>query len=243
MGITIQVFKILLLILFITDFNSSFANSSYDNSKIKDIINVIDKEPVLNKEMLLLGKYMSDNLLASLSSCYQVMLPKALKAEVKSNIKIKYDRYLHRIKSIEEIDRYIGNCKYESQINLLCKLKEGDILITKMSSSINTIIKYGFASIIYEECKRYKYDGISNYKRVNLTDKQRLVSDTIISSFGKSDTFLLYGVTGSGHVCRKKCGDVYRYDDGESRNGRDRVIIQSILLSGISFIPSKQSIL
>mgnify|MGYP004658511249 FL=1 len=173
-------------------------NSSYDNSKIKDIINVIDDEPVLNKEMLLLGKYMSDNLLASLSSCYQVMLPKALKAEVKSNIKIKYDRYLHRIKSIEEIDRYIGNCKYESQINLLCKLKEGDILITKMSSSINTIIKYGFASIIYEECKRYKYDGISNYKRVNLTDKQRLVSDTIISSFCKSDTFLLYGVTGSG---------------------------------------------
>ena len=173
-------------------------NSSYDNSKIKDIINVIDEEPVLNKEMLLLGKYMSDNLLASLSSCYQVMLPKALKAEVKSNIKIKYDRYLHRIKSIEEIDRYIDNCKYESQINLLCKLKEGDILITKMSSSINTIIKYGFASIIYEECKRYRYDGISNYKRVNLTDKQRLVSDTIISSFGKSDTFLLYGVTGSG---------------------------------------------
>lgn len=173
-------------------------NSSYDNSKIKDIINVIDDEPVLNKEMLLLGKYMSDNLLASLSSCYQVMLPKALKAEVKSNIKIKYDRYLHRIKSIEEIDRYIDNCKYESQVNLLCKLKEGDILITKMSSSINTIIKYGFATIIYEECKRYKYDGISNYKRVNLTDKQRLVSDTIISSFGKSDTFLLYGVTGSG---------------------------------------------
>lgn len=173
-------------------------NSSYNNSKIKDIINVIDKEPVLNKEMLLLGKYMSDNLLASLSSCYQVMLPKALKAEVKGNIKIKYDRYLHRIKSIEEIDRYIDNCKYESQINLLCKLKEGDILITKMSSSINTIIKYGLASIIYEECKRYKYDGISNYKRVNLTDKQRLVSDTIISSFGKSDTFLLYGVTGSG---------------------------------------------
>lgn len=173
-------------------------NSSYNNSKIKDIINVIDEEPVLNKEMLLLGKYMSDNLLASLSSCYQVMLPKALKAEVKSNIKIKYDRYLHRIKSIEEIDRYIDNCKYESQINLLCKLKEGDILITRMSSSINTIIKYGFASIIYEECKRYKYDGISNYKRVNLTDKQRLVSDTIISSFGKSDTFLLYGVTGSG---------------------------------------------
>ena len=180
---------------FIVDISDS---SSYDNSRLKDIINVIDEKPVLNKEMLLLGRYMSDDLLASLSSCYQAMLPKALKAEIKSNIKIKYDRYLHRIKSIEEIDRYINNCRYESQVNLLCKLKEGDILITKMSSSINTIIKNGFASIVYEECKRYKYEGISNYKRVNLTDKQRLVSDTIVSSFGKSDTFLLYGVTGSG---------------------------------------------
>lgn len=174
------------------------SSCDYDNSRLKDIISVIDDEPVLNKEMLLLGRYMSDELLASLSSCYQVMLPKALKAEIKSNIKIKYDRYLHRIKSIEEIDRYINNCKYDSQVNLLCKLKEGDILITKMSSSINTVIKKGFASIVYEECKRYKYDGISNYKRVELTDKQRLVSDSIVSSFGKSDTFLLYGVTGSG---------------------------------------------
>lgn len=173
-------------------------SSNYDKSKIKDIICVVDKEPVLNEEMLLLGKYMSDSLLCSLTSSYQVMLPRALKAEVNSNIKIKYDKYLHRIKSIDEIDKYISKCKYESQINLLCRLKEGDVLITKMSSSINTIIKNGYASIIYEECKRYKYDGLSNYKRVSLTDKQRMVSDSITSSFNTSNTFLLYGVTGSG---------------------------------------------
>lgn len=173
-------------------------NSDYDKGKIKDIISVIDKEPVLNEEMILLGKYMSDTLLCSLSSCYQVMLPRALKAEVNSDIKIKYDKYLHRIKSIEEIDDYISKCKYEGQISLLCKLKEGDVLISKMSSSINTIIKNGYASIIYEECKRYKYDGLSNYKRVSLTDKQRMVSDSITSSFNTSNTFLLYGVTGSG---------------------------------------------
>lgn len=195
-GVRVRVpFGNMILDGFIVDISSS---CDYDNSRIKDIINVIDDEPVLNKEMLLLGRYMSDEMITSLSSCYQVMLPKALKAEVKSNIKIKYDRYLHRIKSIEEIDSYINNCRYDSQINLLCKLKEGDILITKMSSSINTVIKKGFASIVYEECKRYKYEGLSNYRRVNLTDKQRLVSSTIISSFGKSDTFLLYGVTGSG---------------------------------------------
>ena len=99
----------------------------FDKNKIKEIIGITDEEPVLNEEMLLLGKNMSDKLLCSLVSCYQAMLPKALKAEVNTSIKIKYDKYLKRIKSIEEIDNYIENCKYDSQIELLCKLKEGDI--------------------------------------------------------------------------------------------------------------------
>ena len=84
-------------------------DTDYDKNKIKDIIDVVDNEAVLNKEMILLGKYMSRHLLCSLVSAYQVMLPKALKAKVNTNIKIKYNRYLRRTKSIEEIDEYIVN--------------------------------------------------------------------------------------------------------------------------------------
>lgn len=195
-GIRVKIsFGNMILEGFVINFNDS---PKYDSNKIKDIIDVIDDTPVLNDEMLLLGKYMSDNLLCSKVSSYQVMLPKALKAEVNANIKIKYDKYLRRNKSIEEIDNYIEKCKYDGQINLLCKLKEGDILITKMSSSINTIIKNGFATIIYEEVKRYNYNGISNYKKIILNEKQEKVANEIISSFDKNNTFLLYGVTGSG---------------------------------------------
>lgn len=173
-------------------------DTTYDKSKIKDIVGITDEEPVLNSEMLMLGRYMSENLLCSLVSAYQVMLPKALKAEINSNIKIKYNKYLRRTKMIEEIDEYIKKCKYESQINLLCKLKEGDLLITRITSSINTIIKNGLAIIVYEEDKRYTYTGLSNYQKVSLTDEQNHVAKEIISSFGKSNTYLLYGVTGSG---------------------------------------------
>lgn len=173
-------------------------NVTYDKIKIKDIIDVTDEEPVLNEEMIKLGKYMSENLLCSLVSTYQVMLPKALKAEINSNIKIKYNKYLRRKKSIEEIDEYIKRCKYEGQINLLCKLKEGDVLVTKMTSTINTILKYNLAEIYYEEEKRYTYNGISNYKKVDLTKQQNDIVDEVTSSFGKSETYLLYGVTGSG---------------------------------------------
>ena len=81
-------------------------DTDYDKSKIRDISDVVDDRPVLNKEMILLGKYMSKHLLCSLVSAYQVMLPKALKAKVNTNIKIKYNKYLRRTKSIEEIDKY-----------------------------------------------------------------------------------------------------------------------------------------
>ena len=60
---------------FVTEINPKI---SYDKTKIKDILDVIDNNPVLNKEMLLLGEYMSNTLLCSLVSAYQVMLPKAL---------------------------------------------------------------------------------------------------------------------------------------------------------------------
>ena len=173
-------------------------NPTFDKSKIKEIISITDSEPVLNEEMIFLGKKMSEKLLCSLVSAYQAMLPKALKAEVNANIKIKYDKYLRRNKSIEDIDNYIKSCKYEGQIDLLCKLKERDIPITKMTSSIKTIIKNGLATIILEETKRYKYTGFSNYKKVSLTDEQDKVAKEVISSFNKTNTFLLYGVTGSG---------------------------------------------
>ena len=195
-GIRVKIsFGKMILEGFVTKINPDI---NYDKTKIKDILDIVDDTPVLNKEMLLLGKDMSNKLLCSLVSSYQVMLPKALKAEINTNIKIKYNKYLKRLKSIEEIDEYIKNCKYESQINILCKLKEGDILITKMTSSINTIIKYGFAKIVMEEEKRYNYTGSHNYKKVELTDKQKEVASRVINSFGTSKTFLLYGVTGSG---------------------------------------------
>lgn len=171
---------------------------SYDKNKIKDIIDIVDSSPVLNEEMIKLGKYMSENLLCSLVSAYQVMLPKALKAEIKSNIKVKYNKYLRRKKSIEEIDEYIKKCKYEGQINLLCKLKENDIKINKMTSTINTIIKHNLAEIYLEEEKRYTYTGFSNYKKVTLTQEQESIVDEVTSSFNKEETYLLYGVTGSG---------------------------------------------
>ena len=59
--------------------------------KFKDILNIVDKEIVLNEELLTLGKKMQEKTLSTLISCYQVMLPKALKAKKGIIVQKKYD--------------------------------------------------------------------------------------------------------------------------------------------------------
>ena len=69
-------------------------SSSSDFSDLKEIISIVDDDIVLNEELLELGKYMQSTLLCTLISCYQAMLPKALKAKNGVNIGKKMDTYL-----------------------------------------------------------------------------------------------------------------------------------------------------
>ena len=75
-------------------FVMSISNDKKFDYELKNIIDVIDSEPVLDDEMLKIGKYMSSKTLANLISCYSTMLPKALKASHKTNINKKYITYL-----------------------------------------------------------------------------------------------------------------------------------------------------
>ena len=54
--------------------------------EVKDIIDVIDEYPVLNKELLELGIFIKKKTLCNLISAYQTMLPAALKAKKGRNI-------------------------------------------------------------------------------------------------------------------------------------------------------------
>ena len=62
---------------FILDIKKDF-ESDY---KVKDIIEVVDKNVVLNEELLKLGEYISKKTMCTKISAYQTMLPKALKAK------------------------------------------------------------------------------------------------------------------------------------------------------------------
>ena len=69
-----------------------FVLSLFDNYdgeyQLNEIISLVDDEPILNDEMLYLGREICNKTLCSKISAYQVMLPKALKASEKTNIGI-----------------------------------------------------------------------------------------------------------------------------------------------------------
>ena len=81
-------------------FVMSISNDRRDDIDLKNIIRLVDDYPVLNKELLELGKYMRGVTLASLMSCYSAMLPKALKAKSSVNINKKFDKYVRLNKDV-----------------------------------------------------------------------------------------------------------------------------------------------
>ena len=67
-------------------------NDITSDYQLKDIISV-NNDIVLTEELLSLGRAMSYSTLAPLISCYQAMLPKALKIKQKKDITKKYETY------------------------------------------------------------------------------------------------------------------------------------------------------
>ena len=74
--------------------------------ELKEIIDVVDDNIILNDELLELGRYMSKKTLSTLISCYQVMLPKALKAKRGSNVNIKFEKLIKLGIDINDISNY-----------------------------------------------------------------------------------------------------------------------------------------
>lgn len=166
-----------------------------DDYDVKEVIKVIDEEPILNDELLDLGKFMSKKYLCPLIYAYQAMLPKALKANHKVNGKIKYQTYV----SLNDKANY-DDIKIRSQLEIIKLLKEEKEVLKstiKSKSSLKKLIDNGVVTELKKEVYRdVFYDD--EKKAVTLNKDQQMAVEKIINNFNKEKTMLLYGVTGSG---------------------------------------------
>ena len=181
-------------------------------NKLKEIISIVDTYPILNEELLTLGKYISKTTLCSLMTSYQAMLPKALKAKKKVNMTPKYDTYI-----CINYGMYNNDIKFNaSQEKILELLKENkkvkkEVLNKISVSSVNTLLKKNI--LLEEKEENYRYNLINEEKiKFNLNEEQQKVYKEIFNSINTNETFLLYGVTGSGktNVYMKVIEDVIK---------------------------------
>ena len=161
--------------------------------EVKDIVKLIDDKPVLNEEMLELGKYISKKTLSPLTLVYQTMLPRALKAKEKTNINKKMLKYLRIVKD--------GNFKTDKQRLVFDFVKgNGEVLKSEANkislSAVKTLIGNGYLEEFEKEVYRIDDDISLEQKDYILTREQEEVLGKI--KFDKFKPYLLHGVTGSG---------------------------------------------
>ena len=162
--------------------------------QVSEIVDVIDKSPILNDELLSLLDEVSNYYLAPKISVLQVMLPPSLSPR-RSSLKapkIAYDQYLEVIDDNEE---GLTN----KQIEILRFIKQEDRVLKrdiKSKSIIEKLLELDRIQIIKEEKRRLKIPDYIYHEPPELTTDQK----TVINEFNSSNdsVYLLEGVTGSG---------------------------------------------
>lgn len=180
----------------INGFVLNIKNEFNDTYKLKEIDSIIQDKFCLNKELLLLANYLKSITLCSLISAVETMLPSSLKVKNNKDYS-KYEIYLLLNKSITDIEKYLSNCKYPKQKEILNALIEKEEVLKKdyFSSAVNTLIK---KELIIEEKKRvYRLrENITKDIPPKLSEEQEKAIDTV--NLDNFNTYLLYGITGSG---------------------------------------------
>ena len=166
---------------------------------LKEIDSIVNRD-VLNTELIELGKYISKTTISSLSSAYQSMLPKGIKASIKNKVSTSKKRYMVLNQNINIINNYIdNNRRYIKQVNILNEVIDNNkVLVPRLDSSINTLLNKDLIKLVYEEEYRYKVESFNSNKKITLSLEQEKVINTIKEDMDKYNTYLLYGVTGSG---------------------------------------------
>jgi len=192
-------------------------NKNNIDYKLKEIIDIIDDEPVLTKEMIELGKYISKKTLCNLISAYQTMLPRALKAKRGFIVNKKYVTYLKLIDNNYEP-------KNSNQKEIIDLLKDGDKLKSELvsisSSSLKTLMQKNV--IIEEKCEQYRINNndIKEDGKIILNEEQSFAVNKVIEYKNDFKPFLLHGVTGSGKT------EVYMHIiDNVIKDGKEVIVL------------------
>ena len=169
--------------------------SNLDESKIKDIIS-FDNKPILIPEMIELVDYLSQNYNIKKIDAIRLFVPVGIRGD---KIKEKFVTFAQLKNSNYDISNFKSTAKNQKALyEYMLKHKCEKLSVLNENFSQNAVKKLLGLDLIelftQKEVKKTKNYGIIK-KDIVLTETQRNIVDTISQ---KKDTYLLFGVTGSG---------------------------------------------
>ena len=182
----------------INGFVTNIKDNYEEDYKLKEITDIVDKNLVLNDEMLKLGSYLQQETLCTKITAYQTMLPSSLKVKDHKTDYSKYIIYLELNDNDIAINDYIINHpNRKKQIEVLNNLlKNKRILKSTLTSNLVKVLKEeGLVKEVKEQIYRLN-NQVKTADKKELSLDQQTALDSII--LNEEQTYLLHGVTGSG---------------------------------------------
>lgn len=179
------------------------AEVEIDETKIKDVIDLVDNEPLITPEILRLTQWTADY--------YASFWGEMLKASLPAGINTEKVRPKRR-KAVRLIDDSVSDkplTEKQAEIIDLLNSSGGEMLFTDVlvsadtnASPLNTLAKRGLVEIYIQDVDRdpLKDAVLPASDDLTLTAEQQTALDSITSQIGTDEfrAFLLHGVTGSG---------------------------------------------
>ncbi len=206
----------------VNGFVISIKNDYHEEYELKEIIEIVDQELILNEELMNLGLYIKEKTLCPLIMAYQTMLPPSLKIKDNNTNYNFYKNYLVLNKSKEEISSYLNNYKKENnQTKLLNDLLLNDKVLKSdyQAYSIKALLQKDLIKEIKEQEYRINKSLDQTLIKNTLNEEQEFSYNSIINT-KEHAVFLLEGVTGSGKT------EVYlNVIDNVIKNGQTAIML------------------
>ena len=168
--------------------------SSFDSSKLKQIISVLDEKPLINNELMQLIRFMKEKYYLRYVDCFRLIIPSEIRnGKVRSLVKKTL-----RLADENVVNNYILKLRANSKnpqfiINYLRENGVGDYtqLASKYSNStVNKMIEQGVLTIDEVKVNRAPTNTLEVVnKSITLTSEQQYAVDSICD---KPDLFIVW---------------------------------------------------